>query len=360
MGYLITNITHLLDKKHRYYNKEIIIYDNANNKKRKEIKLNPKEEYYLESDYLDSNIKRLSSLKYIIVNLINNKNQIIQSISENNEYINNRNINNSKTELKDFFEISYNSLLKKNKTIDTKDIKNNLRIKKFVSFIIPTFNNVEYIDQCVKSIKNNVNNNLEIEIIIGIDKCEKTKNFILNTPLFNDVELYYFNNNVGPYVIKNTLIKYAKYDNIIFFDSDDYFLDNVIKDLVDELDNNEYVLLKYQNIKDGVVRKASNLYAEGVIAFKKHVFLSQNGYYPWRCAADSEFRERSKYNGYSIYKHPKLCFYRRIHETNLTRSTDTGLNSPIRLGYRKLIEEFKNNNYPNPDKLYTEEDHIKL
>lgn len=355
MGYLILNITNLLNKNHRYYNKEVIIYDTN----RKEIKLNPKQTYYIDNDFLDGNLKRLQSLNYIMTSFIENKSQIVNQYENKKSFITVKK-DNSKEETKDFFEISYNSKKEKTPIIHSNDINNNLSIKKFVSFIIPTFNNVEYINQCVKSIKSNVGSELEIEIIIGIDKCEKTKNFILNSSLFNDVELYYFNNNVGPYVIKNTLIKYAKYDNVIFFDSDDYFLDNVIKNLVDELDDNEYVLLKYQNVKDGVVRRASNLYAEGVIAFKKHVFLSQNGYYPWRCAADSEFRERSKYNGYSIYKHPKLCFYRRLHETNLTRSTDTGLNSPIRLQYRKMIEEIKSNMYPNPDKLYTEEDHIKL
>jgi glycosyltransferase involved in cell wall biosynthesis len=230
---------------------------------------------------------------------------------------------------------------------------------KSITIIIPTFNNVDYIDECINSIKNNSKDNINIQILIGIDDCEKTKNHIKNNVLYNDVESYYFNVNVGPYIIKNTLTRYAKYENILFFDSDDYFLNETIPFILNGLNNSEYVIFKYQNIKNNRPTNMKYEYGEGVFGIKKDVFIKQNGFYPWRCAGDSEFKDRYKTKN-TIHKIDKLCFNRRIHDNSLTKSKETGYNSDIRLSYAKKISENKKNNYPNPNILYTEQDHYKL
>jgi len=232
--------------------------------------------------------------------------------------------------------------------------------KKDLTIIIPTFDNTEYIDQCIQSIKNNIDSNIDIQILIGIDNCEKTKNQINNNLVYNNIESYYFNVNVGPYIIKNTLVKYAKSDNILFFDSDDYFVNNSIQSILDGFKNNEYINFKYQNVKNGKPTNSKLEYGEGVFAIKKDLFIKQNGFYPWRCAADSEFKDRYRTKNNNIYKIDKLTFYRRIHDTSLTKSKETGYGSNIRLSYAKKIQENKQNNYPNPVVLFVENDHYKL
>ena len=48
-----------------------------------------------------------------------------------------------------------------------------------LSVIIPTFKNVEFFEELIQSIEK-TNFRGEIEILIGIDGCEETLNFILN------------------------------------------------------------------------------------------------------------------------------------------------------------------------------------
>ena len=46
-----------------------------------------------------------------------------------------------------------------------------------VSVIIPTFNNVEYIDECINSIMES-SKNFSVEILVGIDGCQKTLDYV--------------------------------------------------------------------------------------------------------------------------------------------------------------------------------------
>lgn len=229
--------------------------------------------------------------------------------------------------------------------------------KKSVTLIIPTFNNTEYIDECILSIINNKSNNINIEILIGIDNCEKTKKHVLNNELYKNVNIYYFNVNVGPYIVKNTLIRNAKNENIIFFDSDDYFLKDTIKDIIDLFDTNDYILFKYNDVRNGNIKTTKAEYGEGVFGIKKTLFINNNGFYPWRCAADSEFKQRILSSGVQPYKHDEIVFNRRVHNNSLTKSKETGYNSDIRQSYVKKINENKKNNYPNPYILFTESDY---
>jgi glycosyltransferase involved in cell wall biosynthesis len=231
-----------------------------------------------------------------------------------------------------------------------------------VTIIIPTYNNVSFIDKCLNSIKENINEFLKIEIIIGIDNCEKTKKHILNSNLYVDsnISVYYFEKNVGPYVVKNTLIKHATNEKIIFFDSDDYFKNNSIKNVANSLNRYDYVLFKFNNIKNEVIDLSKDSYSTGVAGVKKSTFLSLNGYYPWTCAADSEFGRRIKSRNIKCFKLNEIIFFRKIHGNNLTIAKETGFNSSIRKRYISLIKKLASNNYPSPIKLFTEENYYLL
>jgi glycosyltransferase involved in cell wall biosynthesis len=93
-----------------------------------------------------------------------------------------------------------------------------------LSIIIPTFNNVAFIDQTLQSILNEPQSK-HYEILVGIDECYQTfqmlKQKIHTYP--SNVTFYFFKTNVGPYLIKNSLVQIAKTEKILFFDSDDIF-----------------------------------------------------------------------------------------------------------------------------------------
>ena len=206
-----------------------------------------------------------------------------------------------------------------------------------VSIIIPAYKASKYIDECIDSI--NVAN---AEILVGVDGCEETYNHIKHLD-----NVFYFQKNVGPYVIKNTLVDVAKNENIIFFDADDVMVTEAIKDVVHALHRSDYVKLNYTNFQNKM--KSGQIMNDAVVAIKKSVFNSLNGFYPWRCGADTEFGYRLAYNKLKEGKINKLCYYRRLHGENLTMRVETGHGSPIRSEYVNIINRnIRANHWPHP------------
>jgi hypothetical protein len=71
------------------------------------------------------------------------------------------------------------------------------------------------------------------------------------------------------------------------------------------------------------------------------VFNKLNGFQPWRCAADTEFAHRLKWNNLKSEVLPTLSYYRRLHDKNLTINKETGHGSYIRNRYAMLIKKSK-------------------
>jgi glycosyltransferase involved in cell wall biosynthesis len=218
-----------------------------------------------------------------------------------------------------------------------------------ISIIVPIYDCVKYIDECVSSIKG------DCEILIGIDNCPETYEYLKDTP---NVRLFHFTKNVGPYVIKNTLVDEAKYENILFFDSDDVLYDDIVDVITKELQDVDYIRLNYINFR---TQKSSNgnMNNNGVIAIKKHVFNSLNGFQPWRCAADTEFTYRLEYNEYKTKKFPHFSYHRRLHNENLTIKKETAHGSSIRQSYVAIIHEnIQSKKWLNPQ-IKTIQDYVK-
>ena len=216
-----------------------------------------------------------------------------------------------------------------------------------LSVIIPAYKATKYIDECIASIKG------DCEILIGVDGCIETYNHIRHLE-----NVYYFKENVGPYVIKNTLINQAKYDNILFFDSDDVMAPGTIEKVTETLNSKDYVKLSYIDfIKKPLL--SGIVYSNAVIGIKKDVFNSINGFYPWRCSADTELVNRLQYNNFSCKTIPDVCYYRRLHQDNLTVRKETGHGSPIRKTYVDYINlHLSKKSWPNPS-IKTTQDYDK-
>jgi cellulose synthase/poly-beta-1,6-N-acetylglucosamine synthase-like glycosyltransferase len=163
---------------------------------------------------------------------------------------------------------------------------------------------------------------------------------------------------VGPYVIKNTLINQAKYDDILFFDSDDVMAPGTIDKVTETLNSKDYVKLSYIDfIKKPLL--SGIVYSNAVIGIKKDVFNSINGFYPWRCSADTELVNRLQYNNFSCKTIPDVCYYRRLHQDNLTVRKETGHGSPIRKTYVDYINlHLSKQSWPNPS-IKTTQDYDK-
>jgi glycosyltransferase involved in cell wall biosynthesis len=204
------------------------------------------------------------------------------------------------------------------------------------SVIIPAYKATKYIDECLASIKG------DCEILIGVDACEETYNHIKHLD-----NVFYFTKNVGPYIIKNTLIDIAKHDNILFFDSDDVMAEGTIEKFNEAIQNNDYVKLNYVNFTDKI-NTSGQMMNDAVIGIKKSVINSLNGFYPWKCGADTELDHRLKYNHLKYKVLEGVSYYRRLHGENLTMRKETGHGSAIRNEYINLIGKNRKQGFPNP------------
>lgn len=218
-----------------------------------------------------------------------------------------------------------------------------------LSIIIPTYNNIEYLDESLNSIISSGKNH-NVEILVGIDGCEKTLNYVKQKTYPDFVKFYHFNSNNGPYDIKNTLTKISNSDKIIFFDSDDIMTDSTITEVVDNLGRYDLVRLKYKEVRNNKTSEKTNFH-EGAIGINKNLFLSMNGFEPWMCAADSDFLGRLYKKKPRIYHTKNLSMYYRRHDTSLTMKKETGMASSLRGGYAKISKNKKGDG--NPDRLHT-------
>jgi glycosyltransferase involved in cell wall biosynthesis len=213
---------------------------------------------------------------------------------------------------------------------------------KDLSIIIPTFDVVEYIDECLESILNSVKN-LNCEILVGIDGCQKTLNHVKDKIYDERIVFTFFDKNGGPYIIKNSLSKIAKSKNILFFDSDDIMNENMVSDIHNKLNNNIFIKPMYFNFKTGedyklIKATKGNGYGEGVFAIKKNIFLSMNGFEPWRCAADSDFMVRLYKNKHKFSYTTEVSFLRRVHSKSLTAKPETNFSSSLRNHYMRMFK----------------------
>lgn len=214
---------------------------------------------------------------------------------------------------------------------------------KRISIVIPTFKNTRFIGECLKSIIDSIGDT-DSEVLVGIDHCQETLSHFESNQYDDRIRIFFFESNVGPYVIKNTLAEISDSENILFFDSDDIMKPNMVEDILERLRLFNVVRPMFINFFDGedtskIEKTTSHMFAEGVFGIKKSVFLSMNGFEPWRCAADTDFKIRLGKNLVLAGKTKSVSFFRRKHESNLTKSKETNFFSDTRKQYRKMIDE---------------------
>jgi len=221
-----------------------------------------------------------------------------------------------------------------------------------LSIIISTFKNTQYLNDCFNSIIESIGNK-SVEVLIGIDSCLETYEFVLGKEFPSNFRFYFFEENNGPYIVFNTLSELSKSENIMFFGSDDIMDKNMVEDTINSLNSYSCFKPKYVDFKDGgkIDLKSKKFIGEGVFGIKKSIFEQMNGFEPWMCAADSDFMGRLYKKRYRLKISNKLNFYRRVHHNSLTNRKDTGMISQLRATYAKTSKNKKGDG--NPDRLYT-------
>lgn len=223
-----------------------------------------------------------------------------------------------------------------------------------ISIIITAYNNPDYIHECISSVINSAEN-YEYEILLGIDNCSKTLNSVhKKIKKYKNLKVFFFPNRIGTYIIRNSLVNESKYENILFFDSDDVMKNNMIGDTLLNIEKYDCIKPMFSGFKDGdnvnlpKFNVQKNTFGEGVFAIKKNVFFEMNGFEPWICAADSEFNWRLRMNNKTFKYIERVCFYYRRHSESLTTNSETGMRSKLRMKYHLLTKNKKNTNSFEP------------
>ena len=225
-----------------------------------------------------------------------------------------------------------------------------------LSVVIPTYRNVEFLPELIDSIVRS-NFNQEYEVLIGIDSCYDTLNYIYETQFPSNFNFFFFENKKGPYIIKNTLTELSKFDKIIavsnytakFIPKEfinkltiipngiDIMMPSLMSEVYSYLDNYGMIKPKYINFIDKnnsrEFKKEESQFGEGVFGIRKSLFLEINGFEGWEVAADSDFMGRYYKTNNSVLHTQSILFHRRLHENSLTIHPDTGLSSRIRGQY---------------------------
>lgn len=207
-----------------------------------------------------------------------------------------------------------------------------------VTVCITAYKAKDYIKECLDSVVKQTwfENNDNFEIIVGIDGCKETLEYmktIMNN--YKNLKVWMMDSNKGTYITSNTIMSNATYENVFRFDSDDIMCSNLVETVMNNKGNCK--LVRYY-LKDFGDDKNEVAVAHGTIYIRKSTFIKYGGFRPWPCGADTEIYHRLM-KIESVKNIRKILMLRRVHDSSLTRSKDTGYKSELRNKYKKLIKD---------------------
>ena len=200
-----------------------------------------------------------------------------------------------------------------------------------VSICVTAFKSVKFIKKTLNSITNQTwfktNNNYEI--ILGIDGCNETLQYIKNIQKnYKNLIVIMMKKNTGTYITTNTIMTISKYDHLIRFDSDDIMYPNFVEKIM--IQNTKYDMVRFKMKNYNIITKKTYVQeAIGQFMMKHWVFDYFGGFMPWKCGSDGEFK-------YRVYKFIKIIylkdilFLRQVHPGSLTQSKKTNFSSKER------------------------------
>ncbi len=206
-----------------------------------------------------------------------------------------------------------------------------------ISVVMPAFNVAEFIEEALDS----VHAQGPGEILVGVDRCAITLDKLLSIRhKYPELKIYWSDTNVGPYVIRNSLVLKSSGSGIVFFDTDDVMMPGMITAIREKLaegyDTVRYRLVAFNNGTAKETGKPSAWYAFGSTGMTRAAFDRAGGFLPWRCAGDKELVERC-FNFMKTCMLPEPMYYYRRHTKNLTRLPETGMRSTMRAEYAAKI-----------------------
>ena len=193
------------------------------------------------------------------------------------------------------------------------------------SVIIPAYGASKFIKRCLQSILPYAK-----DILIGVDGCRKTADMLikLNYP----VKVYWFPENSGPYVVRNTLMGVSQADRYLLIDADDEVTEKFFRELSGEWEVSRWM---FKDVVKGNLVAGKCRYCYGAFGLTRKVFEKTGGFMPWRCHADAEFRERTEPHIETTYIN-SVVYHRRVHSKSISKRMSHS--AKLRKSYKKYME----------------------
>jgi hypothetical protein len=172
------------------------------------------------------------------------------------------------------------------------------------------------------------------ELRLGVDGCKATSQWLQGL----GVQHWFSEKNVGPYILRNSLINRTAADAYVIFDADDVMQPDFLARGLAELPPGGLGLpLKIDCDSQLQVLKEAKP-SQGVCFISWEAWGRLGGYAPARCAADSDLLIRAQKLGIEIRVLAGAVFYRRCHPQSLTNGRQTGRRSQYR---RQVIAQMR-------------------
>ena len=205
---------------------------------------------------------------------------------------------------------------------------------KTVAVIMAAWKADRYIREAIESIAaQRLPQGWRMELRIGVDACPLTQAFLRT----HGVAHWWSEENVGSYVIRNSLIELGDADLYAVFDSDDRMRPGYLAKVI-ELAGEDAVagvgrISIHPNgarFTQGRQKPPMEYWRHGVPAFGPKVWRALGGFRPWRVAADSDFVARAVAMGIPTRSSREPLFERRRHPGQMTQDRSLGMHSTTR------------------------------
>lgn len=238
---------------------------------------------------------------------------------------------------------------------------------KTLSVLIAAYKAERWLEQCIQSVQaQRLPAGVALEILVGVDGCASSL-AVAKRLVAGNMKVFYSPENNGPFVTFNTLMRFASGEWICRFDADDVMHPDFLAEQLRRLGGDVNMTLTWSIFTDECLQPTSIILAhddyrpargehrrggEGCFVLERQVWGRLGGFRPWRCGADTDFRDRVIASGLNISVVEKFLSYRRVHENSLTAHPATNFESDLRkryidqldvhrLAYRKADAEYK-------------------
>lgn len=211
---------------------------------------------------------------------------------------------------------------------------------KTLAIILTAYKSEKYILRTLKSLQNQpLPNGWQIRFYIGVDACENTASILKE----NKIPYYYTKENVGTYILTNSLINNAqedKCDMFLRFDSDDIACRNFLLYGIEHTLKYNFIS-PYQILVDEHLNPINNKFkiAHGSMFATQLAIDALGGYYHYRVGCDTNFFRRAKRLGFgeNITEKKPIYLYRQ-HDESLMKNKQLGKGTLQRKKARNLMK----------------------